>query len=101
MLALTALITAGGVPPITPDPAGLPGGAALERLLAGLMFWTLLASVASLLVSGIVWAFSANVGNYQHASSGKRGVLIAASVALLAGSAVTVVNFFLNVGTGL
>lgn len=101
MHALPALISAGGVPPITPNPAGLPGGPALERLLSGLMFWTLLAAVAGLLISGIVWAFSAHLGNYQHAASGKRGVVVAAAVALLAGAGVSIVNFFLGVGAGL
>lgn len=94
-------LVAGGVPPITPNPAGLPGGAALERLLSGLMFWTLLAAVAGLLVSAIVWALSSHAGNYQHAASGKRGVLVAAAVALLAGGAVAIINFFSGIGAGI
>jgi len=94
-------IWAAGVPPITPDPGGLPGGAVLERMLSGLMFWTLLAAVAGLLVSAIVWALSSHAGNYQYAASGKRGVVVAAAVALLAGSAVAIVNFFVGVGSGI
>lgn len=93
-----ALIAAGGVPPIQPDPSGLPGGPVLERMLSGLMFWTLLAAVGGLLVSAIVWAFSSHAGNYQHAASGKKGVVVAAAVAVLAGGAVALVNFFVGVG---
>ena len=97
----STLIKTDGVPPIKPDPSGLPGGAVLERMLSGLMFWTLLAAVAGLLVSAIVWALSSHTGNYQHAASGKRGVVVAAAVALLAGSAVAIVNFFVGVGAGI
>jgi len=95
------LMAAGGVPPISPDPNGLPGGAVLERMLSGLLFWTLLAAVAGLLVSAIVWAFSSHTGNYQHAAAGKRDVVVAAAVAVLAGGAVALVNFFAGVGSTL
>jgi hypothetical protein len=94
-------LIAGGVPPIKPNPSGLPGGAQLERLLSGLMFWTLLAAVAGVLVSAIVWALSSHSGNYQYAASGKRGALIAGAAALLAGAAVTLINFFYSVGSSI
>ena len=41
----------------SPDPAGLPGSSVAERLINGLFFYTLLACLAGLLISVVVWVF--------------------------------------------
>ena len=61
-----------------PDPNGLPGTSALESLISGVAFWALLAALAGLLLSAMVWALSSHSGNYQHATMGRRGTLISA-----------------------
>src|SRR6266581_5878587 len=81
-----------------PNPNGLPGSSALQQLISGLAFWALLASLAGLFVSAIVWALSAHSGNYHHASAGRRGTIISAVAAFLVGAAPAIVNFFENLG---
>jgi len=81
-----------------PDPNGPPGSSALQQLISGLAFWALLASLAGLFVSAIVWALSAHSGNYHHASAGRRGTIISAVAAFLVGAAPAIVNFFENLG---
>ena len=81
-----------------PDPNGLPGSSALQQLISGLAYWALLASLAGLFVSAIVWALSAHSGNYHHASGGRRGTIISAVAAFLVGAAPAIVNFFENLG---
>jgi len=81
-----------------PNPNGLPGSAALERLVGGLAFWGLLASVAGLIISAAVWALSSHSGNYHHAGVGRRGTLVSAAAALLIGAAPAVIAFFEGVG---
>jgi hypothetical protein len=81
-----------------PDPKGLPGSPALQQLVDGLAFWGLLAALAGLVVSAAVWALSAHSGNYQQASVGRRGTLVAAAAAFLVGAAPAIVSFFENLG---
>ncbi len=81
-----------------PDPNGLPGTSALQSLIAGIAFWALLAALAGLLISAAVWALSAQSGNYQHASVGRRGTLISALAAFLIGAAPAIVGFFEDLG---
>src|SRR3954469_3980282 len=81
-----------------PNPAGLPGSTALERLVGGLAFWGLLAALAGLIISAAVWALSSHAGNYHHAGLGKRGTLVSAGAALLIGAAPAIVAFFEDLG---
>ncbi len=53
------------------------------------------------MVSVIVWALAHQQGNYQHAASGKTGVLVAAGGALLIGGANAIVGFFSGLGAGI
>ena len=81
-----------------PDPQGLPGGEALEKLVNGLMFWALLAALAGLVIGAAVWALSSHAGNYHHAAGGRKATLVAAAAALLIGAAPAIINFFERVG---
>lgn len=81
-----------------PDPSGLPGTPALEKLISGVAFWALLASLAGLLISAMVWALASHSGNYHHATAGRRGTLISALAAFLVGAAPAIVAFFEDLG---
>lgn len=81
-----------------PDSSGLPGSSALEKLISGVAFWALLAALGGLLISAAIWALSSHSGNYQHASLGRRGTIIAALAALLVGAAPAIIAFFEDVG---
>lgn len=86
-------------PGIAPNNNGLPGLEVLRELVGALLTWGLVACVAGLVVSVIVWAFGHHQGNYSHTASGKTGVLVAAAGALLIGGANGIVGFFSAMGT--
>jgi hypothetical protein len=99
MSLLTNLVLAATGVGGQPDPNGLPGSSALEKLISGLAFWALLASLGGLLISAAVWALSAHSGNYHHATVGRRGTIISAAAAFLVGAAPAIVAFFEDLGT--
>jgi hypothetical protein len=81
-----------------PDPSGLPGQDKLQKLVDGLYSWSLILILAALVVAAIAWAWGAHSNHHGAASSGRRGVLLAAAAGLLVGMAPQVVNFFYGVG---
>ena len=83
---------------INPNDSGLPGIAQLRTIVGAVMTVGLILSVLALIVSAIVWGFSANSSNPHLASRGKLGVLVACGAALICGASVTLVNFFWGVG---
>ncbi|HEX3827259.1 MAG TPA: DUF6112 family protein [Sporichthyaceae bacterium] len=85
-------------PGITANNNGLPGLEVLRHLVGGLLTWGLIACVAGLAVSVIVWALGHHQGNYSHASTGKTGVLVSAGGALLIGGANGIITFFSAMG---
>ncbi|QTE30054.1 DUF6112 family protein [Pengzhenrongella sicca] len=88
-------------PGISPNQAGLPGLAAIKSIVGALLTWGLVACVAGLVISVIIWAVAHQQGNYSHASGGKTGVLVAAGGALLIGGANAIVTFFSGMGAGI
>jgi hypothetical protein len=83
---------------ITPNSNGLPGIEALRTVVGAVMTGGLILSVLALIVAAIVWGFGANSSNPHLASRGKTGVLVSCGAAVVCGAAVTLVNFFWNVG---
>ena len=83
---------------IDPNGTGLPGIDQLRIIVGAVMTVGLILSVLALLVSAIVWGFGANSSNPHLASRGKAGVLVACGAAIICGGAVTLINFFWNVG---
>src|SRR5580765_5647255 len=81
-----------------PNANGLPGSTALEKLVSGVAFWALLASLGGLLISAAVWALSSHSGNYHHSAIGRRGTVIAAVSAFLVGAAPAIIAFFQDLG---
>lgn len=85
-------------PTLNPSSSGLPGTATLQSLINGLGWWALLASLVGLVAGAGMWALGAHSNNYQHASSGRRAVLISGAAALLIGAAPTILNFLFSAG---
>ncbi len=104
MDVVTAAVTAPAVRAVaavgaTPDPSGLPGGAALQKLLDGLVFVGLLACVAAIVVGGATWFVGAQAGNFTASMGGRRAVLAGMVGALVIGAAGALVNFFFTAGS--
>lgn len=101
-LILDTLVQAATVLPaqvdIDPNDSGLPGIAALRTIVGAVMTVGLILSVLALIIAAVVWGFGANSSNPHLASRGKLGVLISCGAAIITGAAVTLVNFFWNVG---
>ena len=101
-LILDTLVQAATVLPeqvdMYPHDSGLPGIAALRTIVGAVMTVGLILSVLALIISAVVWGFGANSSNPHLASRGKLGVLISCGAAIITGAAVTLINFFWNVG---
>lgn len=89
-----------GDPGISPNEDGLPGLSVVRSIVGALLTWGLVACVAGLVVSVIVWALAHQQGNYQYAAGGKSGVVVSAGGALLIGAANAIVAFFSGLGAG-
>ena len=85
-------------PGIASNTSGLPGLAQLREIVGALLTFGLVACVAALVVSAVVWGFGSNSGNPHLAGRGKTGVVVAAGAALLIGAANAIVTFFSNTG---
>lgn len=96
--AMARMVHAVGTVGATPDPSGLPGGAALQKLLDGLVFVGLLACVAAVVVGGATWFVGAQAGNFSASMGGRRAVLAGMVGALVIGAAGALVNFFFAAG---
>ena len=88
----------GAGPSLDPNASGLPGTATLQSLVNGLAWWALLAALVGLVAGAGMWALGAHSNNYQHASSGRRAVLVSGAAALLIGAAPTILSFLFNAG---
>lgn len=88
-------------PNVQPNGNGLPGMALARRIAGALLTFGLIASVAGIAISALVWALSAHNGNAHYSSRGRNGVLVAAAAAVLIGGADAIVSFFQNAGTSI
>ncbi len=84
---------------ISPDPDGLPGHPALQKLINGLAALTLLACIGGLLLGAAQWALGTKSNNYSHASDGKQKVLYALLAAFVIGAGAALINFFYDSGS--
>lgn len=83
---------------ISPNTSGLPGISELETIIGGLLTIGLVAAIAGVIISAIVWALGHHSGNPNHSSKGKTGVLASFIAALLIGGADVLINFFVAAG---
>lgn len=86
---------------ISPNINGLPGLSELQSIVGALLTIGLIASVAGLALSSIVWAIGSHSANPVLAGRGKTGVLVACVAAALVGGAVVLINFFAGAGAKL
>jgi Family of unknown function (DUF6112) len=86
---------------VSPNTSGLPGISELDNIVGALLTIALVASLAGLAISAIVWAVGNHSVNPSLAGRGKTGVLVAFIAAALTGGAVTLINFFSAAGAHL
>lgn len=85
-------------PGIHPNDSGLPGLPVVRQIVGALLTWGLVACVAGLVVSVIIWAVARQQGNYGSAAGAKTGVLVSVAGALLIGGANAIIAFFSGLG---
>lgn len=83
-----------------PSASSLIGSGTLQALVNGVGWWALLACVAGLVIGAATWALGAHTNNYQHASTGRRAVLVSGAAALVIGAAGPLLNFLFTQGQG-
>ena len=88
-------------PGVRPNSRGLPGLPQLKEIVGAMLTFGLVACVAALVASAVVWGFASNSGNPHLAGRGKTGVVVSAGAALLIGAANAIVTFFSNAGATL
>jgi hypothetical protein len=94
MLRLLAQVT------VEPDPAGLPGGEAIQGLINGLQWYALLAVVAAFLAGCGLMAFGSLSSNPRSSAIGKATTIVALLAAFGIGAAAAIINFFFDAGGG-
>ena len=88
-------------PGVSSNTTGLPGLEAFKQIVGAMLTFGLVACVAAVVASAVVWGFAANGGNPHLAGRGKTGVVVAAGAALLIGGANAIVAFFSDAGAAL
>lgn len=83
---------------LNPSESALPGGSVIQQFANGIGWWGLVASLIGLVVGAATWALGAHTNNYQHASTGRRAVLVSGAAALVIGAAPAVLNFLFTSG---
>ena len=99
VLRIHALVAAG--PGIAPNTTGLPGVSLARSIVGALLTFGLIAAVAAIALSAIVWALGSNSSNPHLAGRGKTGVMVAAACALLIGGSDVIISFFQSAGASL
>ena len=86
---------------LSPSSSALLGSGTLQSLVNGVGWWALLACLAGLVIGAATWALGAHSNNYQHASTGRRAVLVSGAAALVIGAAGPLLNFLFVQGKAL
>lgn len=97
-LAVLLAASGGAGISLTPSSSSLIGSNVLEGLVNGVGFWALLACLAGLVIGAATWALGAHTNNYQHASTGRRAVLVSGAAALVIGAASPLLNWLFSQG---
>jgi hypothetical protein len=99
-LATLVLLQAAEKVSVNPNPGGLPGGEAAQKLLNGVAGFGLMACVGAVLWGAAQWGFGSRSSNYAQADDGKSRMLKGVGGAFGIGAAAAVINFFFNAGSG-
>jgi hypothetical protein len=83
---------------LNPNASSLPGSAMLQQLADGIGWWGLIASLIGLILGAATWGLGSHTNNYQHATTGRRAVLVSGAAALIIGAAPALLNFLFNAG---
>lgn len=84
---------------IQPDPSGLPGLDAAQKLINGVAAAEMLACGAAFLWGAAQWGFGNRSHNYSQASDGKGRMLTSLGGAFAIGAAAAIINFFFSAGS--
>ena len=85
---------------VNPDPGGLPGIGAFQKLLNGAAAAAMIACAFGFLLGAGQWAIGSRSSNYSQAADGKERLLKSAAGAFAVGAVAAVINFFYKAGTG-
>lgn len=86
---------------VSPNTNGLPGITELQNIVGALLTIGLIAALAGLALSAIVWSVGNHSTNPVLSGRGKTGVLVSFVAAALIGGAVALINFFAGAGATL
>lgn len=86
---------------VFPDFDGLSGIGDLGEVIGALLTFVLIIAVLMLIVCAITWAIATANGHHGAASKARIGAWTALGAAVLAGGAVTWVNWLINLGSTL
>ena len=86
---------------IFPDFGAVGGVAQLRDVVGAMLMFVLITATLMLIVCGVTWAIASSNGHFQSASRARIGLWVSCGAAALAGAGVALVNFLLDVGTGL
>ena len=84
---------------ITPN-SSLPGTAALEGFVGGLVTFVEIICFAALISAAGAWAWGGHSGNYKLSSQGRTGLLWALVALVIVGSANALANWALGISIG-
>jgi hypothetical protein len=84
---------------VSPNPSGIPGGDAVQKLLNGGAAFGLLACVGTVIIGAAQWGFGSRSSNYSQADDGKTRMLKGVGGAFGIGAAAAIINFFFNAGS--
>ncbi len=88
-----------GAVSISPNPGGLPGADAFQKLLNGAAALGLSACVGAFIWGAAQWGWGSRSQNYSHAADGRERMLKGVGGAFAIGAVAAVINFFYNAGT--
>jgi len=84
---------------VKPNPSGLPGSAALEKIVDGLAAVALLGCGAAVIIGAAQWGLGQRANNYSQAADGKTKMLYGIGGAFVVGAASALINFFYGAGS--
>lgn len=98
--AQLGLIQAAAKVDVNPNPSGLPGSDAFQKLLNGAAALALLACVAAFVIGAAQWGFGSRAQNYSQSADGRERMLKSVGGAFGVGAVAAIINFFYSAGTG-
>ena len=86
---------------VFPDFGGVGGAGDLKAVIGALLTFVLIIAVLMLIICAITWAIATANGHHGAASKARIGVWASLGAEILAGGAVTWLNWLINLGSTL